>query len=112
MTANDIIIAARMIRGDTEPYNPSDPNMILFLNAGQRLIVSMRPDALCQTDGSYATLAKVNAIDDVLTIPDRFFDPLMDYVIARSFQLNGEDSKSLARAQHHFDLFTKLTATV
>ncbi len=100
ITAKDVIDSARYPINDDSKERCSDTQMLAFLINGLQILRNKRPDLFI---GRYLTLPAVTAMQDELPLDPMFVPALTDYVTARAFTREDEETLQ-ARAASFFAL--------
>mgnify|MGYP003572709256 CR=1 FL=1 len=108
-TANDYILDAAELYGDTAYDRIETTTWIKYLNAAIRTLILVRPDAGAVTEstllvsGIKQTLptAALRLLDDI------FFEAIVQFILYKALSAD-DDSIDSAKAQQHFLNFTTL----
>ena len=84
---------------DAAAYRWSDAELLLWLNDSLQELVSRRPDSV--TAAAVPEVTDLTAISDTMPVVVRWRSPLVDFVLTRCLQRDGDDANNLARAEHH-----------
>jgi len=98
-----VILDDTVVDGSTERW--SNATLLRYLNAGGRLIGDLRPDALLSDFYTITAWTDVAAIGDTVPLPDRYREPLVDFVCSKALAEEGQDTHDLTRSNAHFQQF-------
>lgn len=111
MKAEKVIERVRHSLQDTKkPYRWDDPELLIYLSDGQRLVASRRPDALYVSAITVTEPAEIAAVTSELSVTDRFVAALSAYCCHRALQKDAEHAANAKLADDHLKRFEELLA--
>lgn len=105
MTVTEFLTEVRDQIGDeVTGYRWSNPDLLLYLNAGRRALWALHPEAFYVTEVVVGDYADLDANDD-MDLVEHFLSPLMHFVCHRTLSEDSEDANQAALAASHFQLY-------
>lgn len=104
-TVRTLAIRAWAVLHDAdEPHVWQEPDIVMWTADAQTEVLSLRPDARLDVDGTQLTVTEPTVIDSTVALAARWRAIMLDYVLARCYEMRGETYNE-AKAKYHQDRF-------